>query len=114
MHPTLAPVGTQDPPVDAGALEELDLVAAIEHADLRRAKLVGRIEQSNDSVADLPAFVASAGLQARLREREMRRLRNSPHRVGLPDLLERRTAPARDQRFVDAPEALRRSDLQAS
>jgi hypothetical protein len=43
----------------------------------------------------------------------MRRLRTSPHRVGLPDLLEGRTAPARDQRFVDAPETLRRSDFEA-
>ena len=56
VDPALAPVRAQDEPVDAALLEQLDLVALVEEADLVAAQLVGRVEQPDDVVADEPAL----------------------------------------------------------
>ena len=58
MEPALAAVRAEHPPVGAGPLEELDLVALVELADLGGAELVGGVEEANDAVPDDPPLVA--------------------------------------------------------
>ena len=49
MDPAAAAVGAADEPVDALLLEQLDLVALVEDADLAAAELVGCVEQADDA-----------------------------------------------------------------
>jgi hypothetical protein len=56
VHPALTAVRAQDQPVDAVALQQLDLVALVENADLPGAELVGRVQEPDQPVADLTAL----------------------------------------------------------
>ena len=58
VDPALAAVGRQDEPVHAALLEQLDLVAAVQEADLGAAQLVGLVEQADERVADEPPLAA--------------------------------------------------------
>src|SRR3954453_15068834 len=62
VDPALLAVRAQDEPVGTRTLDELDLVALIELADLRGTQLVGRVEQSDDGVADDPPLAAVDGV----------------------------------------------------
>ena len=73
MQPALLAVRAQDQPVGAVLLEQLDLVALVEVADLRAAELVGRIEQADDAVADDPALAPVERADEALVEGEARR-----------------------------------------
>jgi hypothetical protein len=56
VDPTAAPVRAQNSPVHAIALQELDLIAAIQDSDLRGADLVRAVEQPNEPIPDLAAL----------------------------------------------------------
>ena len=58
MDPALLAVRAQHQPVGAALLEQLDLVALVEDADLVATQLVGRVEQADDVVADQPPLAA--------------------------------------------------------
>ncbi|MGZ6266749.1 MAG: hypothetical protein ACXWN4_07580 [Candidatus Limnocylindrales bacterium] len=38
------------------SLQELDLIALVENADLSRPQLVGRVEQAHEPIPDLTSF----------------------------------------------------------
>ena len=95
MDPALATVRAQDQPVHAALLEQLDLVALVEEADLRAAQLVGRVEQSDDVVADEPSFSTVERADETVIERQARGSRDVAGRVGPSSLEQGRTAPAR-------------------
>ena len=75
VEPALAPVRAQDEPVRAVLLEQLDLVALVEVADLGAAQLVGRVEQADDAIADDPALAAIERADEALVEGQARRRR---------------------------------------
>ena len=102
VQPALLSVRTQDEPVGAVLLEQLDLVTLVEVADLRAAELVRRVEQTDDPVADDPPLAPGERADEALVEGEPQRGRGVADRVGLAGLEEGRSPPAREQRFVDA------------
>ena len=99
MQPALLAVGAQDEPVGAVLLEELDLVALVEVADLRAAQLVGRVEQADDAVADDLPLAAVERADEAVIERQPRCGLGVADRVGLAGLEERRPPPAWHERF---------------
>jgi hypothetical protein len=105
VDPTLSAVGTQDQPVGAGSLQQLDFVALVEDANLRRAELVRRIEQANQAVADLAAFVVLERSDAGRRKGEVLGLSRSTHGIRTANLLERRPTPPRQEGLVDDSQA---------
>jgi hypothetical protein len=101
VDPAHAPVGAPDSPVDAVPLQEMNFVAAIENADLGGTDLIRAVQQSNQAIPDLTALVALRRPDARRGERHGRGLGDRAKRIGPADLLQRRSAPARQLRFVD-------------
>ncbi len=57
MQPALPAVGRQDQPVRAVLLEQLDLVALVEIADLGPLQLVWGVEQPDDPITDQSPLV---------------------------------------------------------
>ena len=95
VQPALLSVRAQDEPVGAVLLEQLDLVALVEVADLGATELVGRVEQPDDPVADDPPLAAGQRADEALAEGQARGRRAVADRVGLAGLEERRSPPAR-------------------
>ena len=91
------PSGRQDQPVRAVLLEQLDLVALVEVADLGAAQLVGRVEQADDAVADDPPLATGERADEALVEGQARGRRGVADRIGLARLEQRRAAPARHE-----------------
>jgi hypothetical protein len=113
VDPTAASIGAQNPPVHVIPLQELDLVAAIENSDLRGADFVRAVEQPNEPIPDLAALECLGRPDAIFGERQRRRrFRHDAQGIGLADLLQRRPAPAREQRLVDDPYALGGAGIQ--
>ena len=95
VEPALPAVGAEDEPVRAGALDQLDLVALVELADLGRAELVRCVEQADDAIADRSAARARRpGRRRRLSKLSRWVDRDGARRIGLARLEERRPAPA--------------------
>ena len=92
------PSGHSDQPVDALLLEQLDLVALAEDADLAAAELVGRVEQAHDVVPDQPSLVPASGPTRPWSKVSRAAGRASRSRVRLAGLEQRRPAPARHRR----------------
>jgi len=105
MDPSLTTIRAQDQPEGATALEQLDLIALVEDADLPRAKFVRRVEEADQPVADVAALVVVERSDAGGLERKTRLLRHGTKRVVAADLLQRRPAPARQQRLVNHAQA---------
>src|SRR5271157_4570939 len=102
MNPTLPAIGTEHEPVDPTALQQLDFVALVEDADFGRSELVRRVQQPNQPVTDLAALIVIERADAGGLERKVGRLlSHGPHRIRSTYLLQRRSAPARQRRFVD-------------
>ena len=99
MEPALLAVGAEHEPVGAVLLEQLDLVALVEVADLRAAQLVGRVEQAHDAVADDLPLAAVERADEALVEGQARSRLGVADRVGLAGLDERRASPARHQQL---------------
>ena len=99
VEPALLAIGAEDQPVGAVLLEQLDLVALVEEADLRAAQLIGRVEQAHDPIADDPALAAVERPDETLVEGQPRRRRGVADRIGLAGLEERRPPPARHERL---------------
>jgi len=95
MNPALAAIGAQDQPVGSVSLQQLDLVALIENTDLRRTKLVWRVQQADEPVADAPGLVVRERSDASGFEGEMRIRDRGTQRIGSSNLLQRRSPPAR-------------------
>ena len=100
MEPALLAVRAGHEPVRPVLLEQLDLVALVEVADLGAAELVGRIQQADDAVADDPPFAARERTDEALAEGESRRRRVVADRVGLARLDQRRPAPAGHEHLI--------------
>ena len=107
VDPALPAIRAQDQPVDTVALEQLDLVPLVHDADLRRPQLIRRVEQADHPIADGPAFVVVERLNAGGLEGHVRSLGRGPKRIRAPNLLQRRSPPARQHRLVDRFESRR-------
>ena len=99
VEPALLAVRRDDEPVGAVLLEQLDLVALVEVADLRAAQLVGRVQQPDDAVADEPALATRDRSDEALAEGQPRGRSRIADRVGLARLQQRRTPPAREEQL---------------
>jgi len=88
-------------------LQELDLVAAIEKADLGGTNLVRAVQQPNQAIPDLAALVALERPDARLGEGHGGCVGHHAKRIGPADLLQRRPPPAWQLRLIHDPQALR-------
>ena len=99
VEPALLAVGREDEPVGAVLLEQLDLVALVEVADLRAAQLVGRVQQAHDAVADDPPLATRDRSDEALAEGQARGRSRIADRVGLAGLEQRRTSPAREEQL---------------
>src|SRR6185312_10523181 len=86
VEPALASVRAEDPPVRAGLLEELDLVALVELADLNGTELIGGVEEGDDAISDETPLITDPGA-VRVVEAEARGDRHGPGRVVLAGLL---------------------------
>jgi hypothetical protein len=82
-------------------LEQHDLVAAIEYADFGCTHLVGTVEEPDQAIPEVAAFVAVQRPHARPSERHSRRFGCRSKWIRLADLLQRRPAPARHLRLID-------------
>ena len=80
-------------------LEQLDLVALVEEADLDAAQLVRHVQQADDVVADQPALAAVERTDEAAIERQARGHGGVADRIRLARLEERRAAPARHGRL---------------
>src|SRR5436190_11440645 len=58
VEPALAAVRAENQPVRARSFDQLDLVALVELADLRRAQLIGCVEEADHGIADRPPLAA--------------------------------------------------------
>ena len=90
VDPALAAVRAQHQPVGAVLLEQLDLVALVEVADLDAAQLVGRVEQADDAIADDPPLATveradEAVVEGQARGRRRRRGSDRPCGPGCSD-----------------------------
>ncbi len=70
------------------SLQELDLIALVENADLSRPQLVGRVEQAHQPIADLTSLEILERPNAGSLERHVGRVRDGAERVRPPDLLQ--------------------------
>jgi hypothetical protein len=82
-------------------LEQHDFVAAIEYADFGSTDLIGAVEEPDQAITEVAAFVAVQRPLARPGERHSRRFGCHSKWIRLADLLQRRPAPARHMRLVD-------------
>ncbi len=101
MDPALPPIRAQDAPVDTVALQQLDFVASVDEPDLGGPDFVGAVEQSDEPVADTAPLVLAGRHGSGRLEGQRRRILDIAERVCPAGLLQRRAAPARQQRLVD-------------
>jgi len=100
VDPALPAVGAEDEPVGAVALQQLDLVALVDDADLRRAELIRRVEEADQAVADATPFEVLEGQDAGRLERQTWGRGVGTQRICPAHLLQRRPPPARDHGIV--------------
>src|SRR6266542_1089532 len=72
MDPALAPVGAENSPERARSLDQLDLVALVEQADLVRPQLVRSVQQADHPVLDPAPLAALERVDDAVIERELR------------------------------------------
>ncbi len=88
VEPALLAVRAQHQPVGAVLLEQADLVALVEEADLLAAQFVWRVEQADDPIADDPPLAGVERTDQALVEGQARRRHVVADRVGLAGLEE--------------------------
>ena len=82
------------------SLQELDLVALVEDADLSRPQLIGRVEEAHEPIPDLTSLEVLERPNAGSVERHVGRVRDGAEGVRPADLLQGGSSPARQECFV--------------
>ena len=88
MHPTLAAVREHNQPVGSIPLQQLDFIALIDDANLRRPQFIGRVQQTHQAVADQASFVVFQRPNARRGKGEVRSIGVGAQRILFSDLLQ--------------------------